>query len=428
MPRKKTDTQKFLAKIESLKSTDGKRKLLGDPETEGLFLRQSPGGAKAFYVVAKGPAKDGTIKQQWRKLAPYEDQPNGITLAEARELAPAEIESIRAGAASGWARARPVATPGELTLEQLAEKFLKRQVNGKRRRGYETEYLLERYILPFLGQHEVATLGRTVINAHLDKIEDRELIIGGKKFGGTVITDRVLSVLSTMLKWHESQVDGYQSPITRGMSRVNTKDIARSRILSDVEIRALWTATEQGGTYNNLVRFLMLSAQRLQKCAEAKWGDIDSDGIWVIRPDTELATREKGTAGTLPLSAAVLQVVNSQPQIRGNEHIFAGQGSGHFQGYSYSKKNLDRRLMESLGAEMEPWRIHDLRRTARSLMARAGVQPHIAELTLGHVQKGIIQVYDRYTYEPEKRQALEALADLVESIVGAANGKHEAAG
>ena len=294
-----------------------------------------------------------------------------------------------------------------------------RQVNGKRRRAYETEYLLERYILPFLGQHEVANLGRTVINAHLDLIEDRELVVDGKKFGGTVITDRVLSVLSTMLKWHESQTDNYASPITRGMSRVNTKDIARSRILSDVEIRALWTATEQGGIYDNLVRFLMLSAQRLQKCAEAKWGDIDSGGVWVIRPDTELATREKTTAGTLPLSAAALEVVNSQPQIRGNEYIFAGQKDGHFQGYSYSKKNLDRRVLEALGAEMEPWRIHDLRRSARSLMARAGVQPHIAEMTLGHVQKGIIQVYDRYTYEPEKKQALEALAGLVESIVTA---------
>ena len=227
-----------------------------------------------------------------------------------------------------------------------------------------------------------------------------------------------------MLKWHESQVDGYTSPITRGMRRLKIMDNARTRVLSDVEIRALWTATELGGTYDNLVRFLLLSAQRLQKCSEAKWTDVDSDGIWHIRPDTELASREKGTAGDLPLSAQALRVVYSQPQIRGNDYIFACQGSGHFKGYSFAKKNLDKRLLDALraddpNAELEPWRVHDLRRTARSLMAKIGVQPHIAEMTLGHVQKGIIQVYDRYTYEPEKKKALEALASLVESIVAA---------
>jgi integrase len=387
-------------------------------------------GRRAFYVLGKGP-KDGKTKQQWRKLAPYTDELNGISLVDAREQAPVLLEQIRSGQAS---TSTPIPTPvtGELALEQLAENFLKRQVEGKHRRGHETKYILKRYLLPWLGQHEVATLGRTVINAHLDKIEDRELIIDGKQFGGVVIADRVLSILSSMLKWHESQVDDYQSPITRGMRRVKMKDIARSRILSDVEIRALWTATDPGGTYNNLVRFLLLSAQRLQKCSEAKWSDVDSDGVWHIRPDTELASREKGTAGDLPLSTQALRVVYSQPQIRGNDYIFACQGSGHFKGYSFAKKNLDKRLLDALraddpNAELEPWRVHDLRRTARSLMARIGVQPHIAEMTLGHVQKGIIQVYDRYTYEPEKKQALEALAGLVESIVASGGMLDEAA-
>jgi integrase len=397
MPRKKTETERFLGRVAAMKPTPNARPWEGDPETEGLAVRMTDTGRRSFYVVGNGPDKNGKIGQRWRKLAPYTDEPNGITLAEARERAPILLAQIKAGQASTSA---PIAVPapGEPTLEHLAEKFLMRQVKGKHRRGHETEYILKRYLLP----------------------------------GGAVIADRVLSILSSMLKWHESQVDDYQSPITRGMRRVRMKDIARDRILSDAEIRALWTATEQGGAYDNLVRFLLLSAQRLKKCSEAKWTDVDSDGIWHIRPDTELASREKGTAGDLPLSAQALRVVYSQPQIRGNDYIFACQGSGHFKGYSFAKKNLDKRLLDALraddpNAELEPWRVHDLRRTARSLMARIGVQPHIAEMTLGHVQKGIIQVYDRYTYEPEKKQALEALAGLVESIVASGGMLHEAA-
>ena len=235
MPRKKTETERFLARVEAMNPTPGKRPCLGDPETQGLYVRMTGTGCRAFYVLGKGP-KDGKIKQRWCKLAPYTDEPKGISLADAREQAPLVLERIRAGQASATVAA-PVT--GELTLEQLAERFLKRQVNGKRRRGHETKWLLERYVMPWLGQHEVATLGRTIINTHLDKIEDRKLIIDGKRFGGGVIVDRVLSVLNTMLKWHESQTDNYTSPITKGMSRVSTKDIARSRMLSDVEIRAL---------------------------------------------------------------------------------------------------------------------------------------------------------------------------------------------
>jgi integrase len=65
---------------------------------------------------------------------------------------------------------------------------------------------------------------------------------------------------------------------------------------------------------------------------------------------------------------------------------------------------------------MPSWTLHDLRRTARSLMARAGVSSDIAELVLGHKIPGVRGVYDRHSYAAEKRDALERLSKLVTSI------------
>jgi integrase len=77
-------------------------------------------------------------------------------------------------------------------------------------------------------------------------------------------------------------------------------------------------------------------------------------------------------------------------------------------------------MRKAAGKKVEPlphWTLHDLRRTARTLMARAGVRPDISERVLGHVIAGVEGVYDRHSYEAEKRDALEKLAALVKRIV-----------
>ena len=91
--------------------------------------------------------------------------------------------------------------------------------------------------------------------------------------------------------------------------------------------------------------------------------------------------------------------------------MFAGRGAGHFSGYGLLKRGLDKE------AQIAPWVIHDLRRTARSLMARAGVKSFIAERVLGHILRGVEGTYDRHDYGPEKADALAKLAGLVALIL-----------
>ena len=172
------------------------------------------------------------------------------------------------------------------------------------------------------------------------------------------------------------------------------------------------------GTFGALIKALLLTAQRKDKVTTMRWDDLSGDE-WTIRTEE----REKGTAGKLKLPQMVLDVIAGQPQFSGNPYVFAGSTRGRrkhkdrapgpptFNSFSKRKTALDGKL------ELPHWTLHDLRRTARSLMSRAGVQPHIAERVLGHAIAGVEGVNHRHLYDTEKADALNRLAHLVASIV-----------
>ncbi len=122
--------------------------------------------------------------------------------------------------------------------------------------------------------------------------------------------------------------------------------------------------------------------------------------------------REKTNAGTLRLPQAVLEIIAKQPRIVDNPYVFAGRGKGPFNSFSQRTEELNAKL-----PDMPHWTLHDLRRTARSLMSGAGVRPEIAERVLGHAIRGVGGVYDHHSYIPEKADALGQLASLVGQII-----------
>jgi integrase len=141
------------------------------------------------------------------------------------------------------------------------------------------------------------------------------------------------------------------------------------------------------------------------------WDDIDHAGVWTLGE----APREKPNTGSLKLPTMALDVISSQPRIAGNRHVFPAQhgGAGWSNNFHKQKKLLDKKLPP----DMPKWRLHDLRRTARSLMARDGIANRVAEQVLGHVIGGIEGVYNRHRYDTEKAAALERLAALIDRII-----------
>jgi len=142
-----------------------------------------------------------------------------------------------------------------------------------------------------------------------------------------------------------------------------------------------------------------------------RWQDL-KDGVWLI-PQQD---REKGTARSLKFSELAWEIIQSQPRLKDNPYVFASWPSKHFNSWSQQKSSLDRELKKTL-PDLRPWTVHDLRRSARSLMSRASVRADVAERVLGHAIAGVEGVYDRHAYLEEKADAMERLSGLVKTII-----------
>jgi integrase len=213
------------------------------------------------------------------------------------------------------------------------------------------------------------------------------------------MADQVLKTLSAACRWFERRDDQFRSPIVPGMRRAQPTQ--RERVLDDDELRAVWKLAGESGSFGSFVQFALLTAQRRSKIAALTWDQIDAvTGTWHIPRQP----REKQTAGDLKLPPLALNIVYSQPQLVADSHVFRWP---HPRAAASLRK----------AAAIEPFTIHDLRRTARSLMSRAGIQTEISELVLGHSIKGIRKVYDRHSFFEEKAQALARLSALIGRIL-----------
>jgi integrase len=363
-----------------------KRYIVSDPEMRGHYVRVPPEGPSVFAAVARSPYN----RQVWATLGTTAD----MKIEDARERARDAIRRIKDGQA-----AFEPSKPKPDSVADVAANWLKRHVEkNKLRTGYQYRRVLERYVLPTWKDRVFVELRRSDFAALLDMVEDQH---------GAHQADSVLAALRSMAHWVQSRDDDYVPPFAHGMARVPKEKRARARVLNDGEIRSLWRAAAEISPLGPLVRLLLLTAQRKEKLCTLQWDDIDSDGVWTIRTEP----REKGNAGSLKLPQIALDIVRAQPHFAGQPWVFASQSGGPWNVNSRLKQRLD----ELSG--VKNWRLHDLRRTARSLLSRAGVLSEHAERVLGHAIAGVEGIYNRHTYDAEKADALRKLAALIEQIV-----------
>jgi integrase len=359
-----------------------KRYAFADPEVRGHWIRVMPSGVKTYATVARNP--DG--RQIWTTIGPAD----AMTIARARERAREILERVRAGLPA-------IVSEGE-TFGAIAASWIARHVDQNGLRSHrEIKRFLAVHILPAWNDRPFTSIRRSDIAALLDRVQDNH---SGRQ------ADLVLAVIASITSWAATRRDDYNPPTIRGMKR--GKPTARSRVLNDDEIRAVWRAAEDAGTFGAFLQMCLLTGQRSRKVASMRWEHIEA-GVWTVPREA----REKDTGGQLAVSGAALAILERMPRLASNPHVFAGRGDGPLSSFSDRKAAFDRLLP----ADMPGWVLHDLRRTARSLMSRASVQTEISERVLGHVQGGIQATYDRYTYATEKRDALARLAALIDGIV-----------
>ncbi len=188
-------------------------------------------------------------------------------------------------------------------------------------------------------------------------------------------------------------------------------EIRRDRVLSNDELRAVWTVAGDLGDFGTIVRLLILTGQRREEVGGMTWQELDVEKeLWSI-PAERSKNRQ---AHEVPLSNPALTLLQTRQRHDHRDLVF-GVGKGPFSGWSKAKARLDTR------SGVHNWRLHDLRRTVVTGMAEIGIQPHIIEAVVNHIsghKAGIAGVYYRATYAFEKRTAMTAWADHVQAIVG----------
>jgi integrase len=367
-----------------------------DPELRGHYVRVTPGGAKSFVAVSRDPI---TGRQIWATIG----STDRMTIAEAREKARTALNRVQAGQP---AFDTPVKAE---TFGDVAEQWLKRHVRAKGLRSEgEVTRLIKAHVYPAWEDRPFLGIRRSDVTRLLDEVEDDH---------GARQADYVLAIVGGIMTFYATRTDDYAAPLVKGMRRTNPKERARSRKLSDDELRALWKATEGEGGFGAFIRLLLMSAQRRDKVASIRWADIADDGTWTIPAEA----REKGNAGELRLPEAAVALVRAQPRLGDNPYVFPATRTvkgkdACMSGWSKRKRALDAKIATEL-PDVPQWQLHDLRRTARSLMSRAGVPSEHAERVMGHAIAGVEGVYDVHEYRTEKAAALAKLAALIGRII-----------
>jgi integrase len=323
---------------------------------------------------------------------------NKIALADALAIARKHFAEARLGVHPGADRAKAKAEAAEakLTLGYVSDQYLAAKEGELSNATYEAA---RRYFEKHWGPLRHLPLSR--IDRRLAAARLRELI----SEHGRSSAARARTNLSALFRWAmgEGLVDHNPTMGTNDPERGITP---RQCVLEDEAIKAVWHACLDDD-FGRIVRLLILTGCRRDEIGALRWEEINS-GMLVIRED-RVKNRH---ALRLPLPEAALDILRAIPRGDG-ACVFGSPGHG-FTGWSAAKRKLDARLAD---ASMPNWRLHDLRRTMRTGLGRLGIPPHVAELAINHVKRGIVKDYDHYSYEGEIGNALAQWASHVMAIV-----------
>jgi integrase len=266
------------------------------------------------------------------------------------------------------------------------------------------------------------------VNELLDaKAGRRERARKGTTGGSGIQANRTLTRLRTLFAWAAAQdlvgADPTAGVLLRGRER------ARDRVLDDDEIVRFWRGAERAGwPYGPIFRLLLLTAQRESEVAGMRWSELDLDKrVWTIPRERTKSDR----AHTVHLSPLAAEILGTLPRL--GDLVFPSRSGKPIASFGKPKQRLDdamaAQLREASGdpeAQVEPWILHDLRRTATTVLARLGIAPHVADKILNHsggTIRGVAATYNRFAYIDERKAALEALGRFVENLVrpGAGN-------
>ncbi len=397
-------TEPGIAKM--ARAPKGKRIERFDSGADGLALRITDRGTKTWNICYHYPDAQGVLKHHRLTLGQWP----AVGLAAARDEVRRVKSEVRSGIDPKTSRAAALAAKkveaqaqGRKNFRAIAENYISLECPGLRR-GSETEAIIRRELLPSWGERHTASFRRS----DLTELTDR-LIIAGTPMAAY----RVYQTAMRIFNWALNRGDIEASPFAAMKPPV--KKEPRDRALKDHEIKTLWAVWGGlGYPFGLLQQVLLLLGQRRSEVAKMRWPEVDFDRReWTIPASRSKSRREH----IVPLPDAAIDIFKSLPHFADGDFAFTTTaGRVPVTGFSRVKVRIDQILADQNTA-IENWRIHDLRRTCRTGMARLGVPEIVSERVLNHLPQGLAKVYNVHEYLDEKRDALTQWAQEVQNII-----------
>jgi len=385
------------AKIRNLPHPTAGRKDYADTLQEGLRVRVSASGHSSFRLESWRNGRHQVLVLGSTDL---------ISITEARQKAVEALRKLDKGQGLATQKALSRATAeaaSAATFDAIAARFMKEYAEGKKRplrpstvRGY-------RWALQ--GEPTKAW-------AHLPihAITAREVtgIVSGLEAQGKFASARLFKAYAgKFFSWAVTKHYIETNPVDRVGLASTPGDFVRERKLSTKELQQLLKAADHlGPVHRAFIYTLALCGQRRHETAMMRWELLRLEGdqpAWDIL--AEVTKNKRGHS--VPLSKEVIELLGALP--RSGAFVFTTDDQHPISGFSKVKAKLD----ELLGDDFEAWRLHDLRRSCATGMADMGVAPHTIEAVLNHIsgaKAGVAGVYNRGTYDIERRKALQAWA------------------
>ncbi|MBF4557213.1 MULTISPECIES: tyrosine-type recombinase/integrase [unclassified Pseudomonas] len=333
----------------------------------------------------------------------------GMSCREARLAYAKAAEAVKDGRDPAAAKiALRVENKEALTVQELCTSYIERYAKPRKRSWREDERQLLRDVVPTLGRTLAKNVQRREIVALIDKKVDA---------GAGVAANRLLAVVRKMFAWAVERGELNESPVA-GVSRQH-RERSRERVLSFEEIQTFYaavTATDwikATPPVRKSLGVMLLTGQRKGEVLAMRWEDIsnESDGYWWTIP---AAVAKNRRTHRVPLDNLVLDLIG-KPETGKTGPVFESLRKPGSPVIDTAPAHAlrDEFAPDRFFNNLAPFTPHDLRRTVATALSCLGYPRLILMKVLNHTDPSVSAVYDRYSYDQEKREALTRWGEML---------------